>query len=491
MEIQGVRVLQQAMETGETTAASIVRECIQRIEKTDPGAQGLGAVLEMNPEALEIAGELDRERALGKLRGPLHGIPVLLKANIDTADRMATTAGSLALKDHIAPKDAFHVDLLRTAGAIVLGKTNLSEWANFRGERSVSGWSSLGGQTRNPYALDRTPCGSSSGSAAAVAAGYTPLAIGTETDGSIVCPAQTCGVVGIKPTLGTVSRSGIIPIAHSQDTAGPMANCVEDAALLLTAIAGTDPNDAATRDYAQHVLPPISSLIANATLDGVRVGVMRNAFGKHPKVDRLMEVCLETLSLAGAELVDPASIETAGKWSESEFEVLLYEFKHDLGAYLSGVGPKAAVHSIEELIAFNREHADQVMPHFGQELLEKAAAKGPLSEQAYIDALARNHRLTRDEGIDATLENHKVDVLVAPTGAPAWYIDTVLGDLGLGGCSSVAAVSGYPHITVPAGTIDGLPVGLSFLGSAWSDGQLIQYAHAFEQVHHSKASNTR
>jgi len=483
LEIRGVRALQAMMNDGEATSASIVQDCEERIECLDRGENGLHAVIELNPDAMAIAETLDHERTQDRIRGPLHGIPILLKANIDTADSMQTTAGSLALQGHVSRQDAFLVSRLRHAGVVILGKANLSEWANFRGERSISGWSSLGGQTLNPHDPQRTPCGSSSGSAVAVAAGMVPLSVGTETDGSIVCPAQTCGVVGIKPTLGIVSRTGVIPIAHSQDTAGPMANSVEDAALLLAAMAGVDPQDSATTAVDNTALPlDVRKALNDATLQGVRIGVMRDAFGKHPKVDRLIESSLDILSSAGATLVDPASIETAGQWSKSEFEVLLYEFKHDLNAYLSSLGPDASVHSLSDVIAFNKEHADRVMPFFGQELLEKALTKGPLSDQAYLDALAENHRLTRAEGIDATLEKHDLDVLVAPTGAPAWFIDTVLGDLGLGGCSAVAAVSGYPHITVPAGCVSGLPVGLSFIGAAWSDSRLIQYAHAFEQA---------
>ena len=480
MEKWGIRKFQQALNAGETTSLQIVEGCLKRIEQIDQGEAGLHAIMEINPDAISLAKQLDAERSQGQVRDPLHGIPLVLKANIDTADGMTTTAGSLALKGSTPGKDAFLVSRLREAGAIILGKANLSEWANFRGARSVSGWSSLGGQTRNPHNPLRSPCGSSSGPAAAVAAGLCPVSVGTETDGSIVCPAQTCGVVGIKPTLGLVSRSGIIPIAHSQDTAGPMASSVEDAALLLAAIAGIDANDAATAAIPRG-LDFVSGLDTNG-LRGARIGVARDYFGKHPKVDALIEKRLELLKDLGAELIDPATIETAGQWNNTEFEVLLYEFKHDLNAYLAELGQSAPVKSLAEIIEFNRAHADVVMPHFGQELMEKAQAKGDLTEQAYVDALATNHRLTRAEGIDATISEHRLDALVAPTGAPAWLIDHVLGDFLLGGCSSVAAVAGYPHITVPAGFIQGLPVGLSFFSSAWQEAKLIRYAYAFESA---------
>ena len=480
MEKWGIRQFQAAIGTGETTSLQIVENCLERIAQVDQGEAGLHSIIEINPDALALAEHLDAERSHGHVRGPLHGIPLVLKANIDTADGMTTTAGSLALKGSIPEKDAFLVSQMREAGAIILGKANLSEWANFRGARSVSGWSSLGGQTHNPHDHLRSPCGSSSGSAVSVAAGLCPISIGTETDGSIVCPAQTCGVVGIKPTLGLVSRSGIIPIAHSQDTAGPMASSVEDAALLLTVLAGVDPLDAATASIPQDFdIDFVSSLDADG-LRGARIGVDRSCFGKHPKVDALIEERLELLKDLGAELIDPANLETAGKWRDTEFEVLLYEFKHDLNLYLAALGERAPVKSLAEIIEFNQAHANVVMPHFGQELMEQAQAKGDLTERAYLDALAANHRLTRAEGIDATMKKHHLDALVAPTGAPAWLIDHVLGDFVLGGCSSAPAVSGYPHITVPAGFIEGLPVGLSFFSTAWQEAKLIRYAHAFE-----------
>ncbi|MBU1050236.1 amidase [Candidatus Bipolaricaulota bacterium] len=489
MDQWGVRQFQQAMSAGEITSVQIVEDCLKRIEQTDQGEEGIHSLIETNPNALEMARQLDTQRSQGHVHGPLHGIPLVIKANIDTADGMTTTAGSLALKGSIPEQDAFLVTRLRKAGAILLGKANLSEWANFRGKRSISGWSSLGGQTRNPHDLLRSPCGSSSGSAAAVAAGLCPISVGTETDGSIVCPAQTCGVVGIKPTIGLVSRSGIIPIAHSQDTAGPMARSVEDAALLLTVLAGADPRDEATQGTGLNHDLDFTQGLEQTALQGKRIGVVRAYFGAHPKIDRLIDARLGLLQELGAELVDPVAIETNGQWSESEFEVLLYEFKHDLNAYLRNLGPRAPVHSLSEIIAFNKQHADVVMPHFGQELMEMAQAKGPLTDQAYIDALHNNHRMTREAGIDATLNGHRLDALVAPTGGPAWLVDTVLGDVWVGGrCSSAPAVAGYPHVTVPAGLVEGLPIGLSFIGTAWQDAALIRYAYAFEQGLASRAS---
>ncbi|MFC2095106.1 amidase [Candidatus Bipolaricaulota bacterium] len=483
MERWGIRRFQQAQATGEITSIRIVEDCLTRIEQIDQGEAGLHAILEINPDALALAKQLDDERSEGQVRGPLHGIPLVLKANIDTADGMTTTAGSLALKGSIPVKDAFLVSRLRESGALILGKANLSEWANFRGKRSISGWSSLGGQTHNPHDHLRSPCGSSSGSAVAVAAGLCPISVGTETDGSIVCPAQTCGTVGIKPTLGMISRSGIIPIAHSQDTAGPMAHFVEDAALLLSALVGEDPNDPITVNPTVNQNIDFTHGLAPTALRGARIGVVQSYFGVHPKIDHALTPALDMLRDLGAELIDPVAIETDGKWSESEFEVLLYEFKHDLNAYLASLGPNAPVRSLAEIIEFNREHSDQTMPHFGQELMEMAQAKGPLTDLAYLDALSANYRLTREEGIDATLQADRLDALVAPTGGPAWLIDRVLGDVWVGSrCSSAPAVAGYPHVTVPAGFVGGLPVGLSFIGAAWQDAKLIRYAYAFERA---------
>ncbi len=476
----GIRELQRSMNAGEVTARRLVERYERRIDAVDRNGPRLNSILEPNPDAESIAEKLDEERAHGRTRGPLHGIPLILKGNIDTADRMTTTAGSLALAGSIPPQDAFIVGRRREAGAVILGKANLSEWANFRGRNSLSGWSSQGGQTRNPYDTNRSPCGSSSGSAVAVSADLCTVAIGTETDGSVVCPAQTCGIVGIKPTVGLVSRSGIIPIAHSQDTAGPMARTVEDAAILLDTVAGADPRDPVTQATRGQCDVGYARDLDPQGLRGTRIGIARNFFEVHRGVDRLMDSCLDVLRELGATLVDPANIETAGKWRESELEVLLYEFKHDLNAYLASLGSAAPVKSLAEVIAFNELHADDVMPHFGQELMELAQEKGKLTEKAYLKALEANLRLSRDEGIDETLRKHGLDAIVAPTGGPAWLIDTVHGDYGISGCSSPPAVAGYPHVTVPAGYVEGLPIGLSFFGGAWQELRLIRLAHAFE-----------
>lgn len=483
MEELTISELQQQMAAGQLTARQLTEAYLARIAGLDQAGPRLNSVIETNPDAVEIADRLDRERAAGQVRGPLHGIPILIKDNIDTADHMQTTAGSLALAGSLASRDAAIVARLRRAGAIILGKTNLSEWANFRSTHSTSGWSSRGGQTRNPYALDRNPCGSSSGSAAAVAANLCAAAIGTETDGSITCPANVNGIVGIKPTLGLVSRTGIIPIAHSQDTAGPMARTVADAALLLAALAGPDPHDPITLSRHE-TLPGTDEILRPLTADGlhgVRLGVARNYCGFLPAVDAILEESLRVLRELGAEIVDPADITTEKALEEPEFTVLLYEFKADLNAYLAGRGPEAAVHSLAEVIAFNEAHADRVMPYFDQEIMLMAQAKGPLTEPAYHEALATCRRLARDEGIDKTLAEHRLDAIVAPTGGPAWLTD-YLCRTSSHTSSTAAAVAGYPHVTVPAGAIHGLPVGLSFIGPAWSDAKLIRFAYAFEQA---------
>jgi len=484
-ELEGLSVseLSEGMGSGRFTARSLTDLYLSRIDTIDKAGPALNAVIEINPEARAIADALDAEREAGRVRGPLHGLPVLIKENIATSDRMQTTAGSLALVGSIPPADAFCVRRLREAGAVLLGKTNLSEWANFRSTRSTSGWSGRGGQTRNPYALDRNPCGSSSGSGVAAAAGLCFAAVGTETDGSVVCPATTNGIVGIKPTLGLVSRTGIVPIAHSQDTAGPMARTVADAAVLLSAMAGPDPEDAATRHAGAPVRPDYTKFLDPEGLKDARIGVVRKLFGFHDKVDGIMEDRLEDLRRLGAVLVDPVEFENAESISDSEYEVLLYEFKADLHAYLAWLGPSAPVRSLEEIIAFNERNRDREMPYFGQEIFLQAAAKGPLTDKAYLEALAKNHRVTRKEGIDALMDKHRLDALVAPTGGPAWTTDLVNGDHYTGGgCSTYPAVSGYPHITVPAGYVFGLPVGLSFFGRAWSEPTLIKLAYAFERA---------
>ncbi|HYE13281.1 MAG TPA: amidase, partial [Pyrinomonadaceae bacterium] len=433
--------------------------------------------------ALAIARERDEEARQGRLRGPLHGVPVLIKDNIDTADRMKTTAGSLALVNARPQRDAFVVERLRQAGAVIIGKTNLSEWANFRSTRSTSGWSARGGQTRNPYALDRNPCGSSSGSGAAVAANLCLAAVGTETDGSIVCPASACGIVGIKPTLGMVSRSGIIPIAHSQDTAGPMARTVADAAALLQALAGFDARDRETERGAALRDADFARSLDPAALRGARIGVARKSFGFNDRVDKLMEEALDVMKRSGAVLVDPADLPTHGKFDDSEFEVLLYEFKADLNKYLASLAPGGDhPRTLAGLIEFNERNSDREMPYFGQEIFIRAEKKGPLTERAYRAALRKNHLLARAQGIDAVMRRHRLDAIVAPTGGPAWTTDLVNGDHFSGGSSSPAAVAGYPNITVPAGFVHGLPVGISFFGRAFTEARLIGLAYAYEQL---------
>jgi amidase len=432
-----------------------------RIREVD---RALRSVIELNPEALALAEQLDHTQR----RGPMHGVPVLIKDNIDTADRMQTTAGSLGLVGAARPRDAGVVERLRAAGAVILGKTNLSEWANFRSPHSVSGWSGRGGQTRNPYALDRNPCGSSSGSGAAVTANLCMVAVGTETDGSVVCPSSMNGIVGIKPTVGLVSGRGIVPIAHSQDTAGPMARTVRDAAILLGAMAE---GPRAEPDYTKF-------LDANG-LRGARLGVARKFFDISPDVTRLMENCLAEMKRLGAEIVDPADLPSHGKYEATENIVLQYEFKNDLNAYLQARGTGL---TLEKLIAFNQEHRGEEMPWFEQEVFEESQKRGPLTELAYRKALATNHRLARSEGIDEVIRVHSVDAIVAPTAGPAWLIDPVTGDHDTGGCSSPAALAGYPHITVPAGFVHGLPVGISFFGAAWHEPVLIRLAYAFEQA---------
>lgn len=435
----------------------------------------------MNPDALAIADALDVERRTKGARGPLHGIPVLLKDNIDTADRMTTTAGSLALEGSTPRADAPLARRLREAGAVLLGKANLSEWANFRSTRSTSGWSARGGQCRNPYALDRNPCGSSSGSGAAVSANLTAVAVGTETDGSIVCPATTCGVVGIKPTVGLVSRAGIIPISETQDTAGPMARSVADAAALLSALAGSDRRDPATVK-ADARKADLTSFLDPRGLRGARIGVARNMAGFHPGADRLFDEALTEMKRRGAELLDPADVPGIKDLGDPEYEVLLYEFKSGLEAYLATLGPKAPIHTLADAIAFNERNSEREMPFFGQEIFLKAQEKGPLSTPAYREALEKCRRLSRKEGLDAVLEGMRLDALVAPTGAPGWVTDPLSGDHYVGGNSTPAAVAGYPAISVPMGFVSGMPVGITFVGRAWSEPLLVRLAYAFEQA---------
>jgi amidase len=474
--------LGQEMAAGKCTSAGLVSAYLRRIDEIDRSGPGLGAVIEVNPDAAAIARELDRERARKGPRGPLHGIPVLIKDNIDTADRMETTAGSLALAGSKPDRDAFIVRRLRAAGAVILGKTNLSEWANFRSSRSSSGWSGRGGQTRNPYALDRNPSGSSSGSAVAVSANLVVVAVGTETDGSIVSPASVCGIVGLKPTVGLVSRSGIIPIAHSQDTAGPMARTVTDAALMLNVLAGPDADDAATAAGPAHFYPDYSKFLDAGGLKGARLGIVRSdSFNFNPKLDPLLAEAIEKMKRAGAVIVDPLELPNLDRVGDPEFQVLLFEFKADLTRYLAA-RPGAGIHGIADLIAFNKHNASRELPYFGQEILVMADKKGPLTDKEYLAAVKKNRLLMRVQGIDAVMEKFKLDALVALSNGPAHLTDLVNGDAFSGSSSTPAAVAGYPAITVPMGQLQGLPVGLSFFGRAWSEPTLLRLAYAFEQA---------
>jgi amidase len=464
--------LQSAMSAGRASAQSLTRASLARIARLDRRGPALHAVIETNPDALAIAAALDRERRAGHVRGPLHGIPVVIKDNIDTADRMQTSAGSLALVGAAAPRDAFVVQQLRAAGAVIVGKTNLSEWANIRSTKSSSGWSARGGQTKNAYGAGRNPCGSSSGTGSAVAASLAVVGLGTETDGSIVCPSGVAGLVGLKPTVGLVSRSGIVPISHSQDTAGPMGRSVADVAAMLTAIAGVDPRDPATAAAQGHIERDYGALLARDGLKGVRIGVARKKVtGYNPHTDALFEQAVADLKRLGAEIVDPADFAGFGDWDDDELEVLLYELKTDLDA---------PVRSLADVIAFNEAHAAAEMPWFGQELFVKAQAKGPLTDEAYLKAAEKTRRLAR-ASIDDVLRAQRLDAIVAPTGSPAWLTDHVNGDSFQGSSSSPAAAAGYPSITVTMGAAHGLPVGLSFFGTAWSEGKLLRLAYAYEQ----------
>jgi len=474
--------LQAGMQSGKYTARGLCEYYLTRVDELDGRGPALHSVIETNPEALTTAEQLDTERKTKGPRGPLHGIPVLVKDNIATADRMATTAGSLALVGAKPPADAAVAARLRAAGAVILGKANLSEWANFRSSNSSSGWSARGGQCKNPYALDRSPCGSSSGTAAAIAANFAAVGVGTETDGSIVCPAAACSLVGIKPTLGLVSRTGIVPIAHSQDTAGPMARTVRDAAVLLGALAGADARDAAT-SAAPTAVPDYTRSLDPKGLDGARIGVARTKlFGYHAATDAVINQAIDVLRRAGAVIVDPADIPHLGEYDDAELTVLLYEFKADLNRYLAEFAPGAPVKTLQDVIVFNERNREREMPYFGQDLFVKAQDKGPPSDQAYRDALDKCRKLGREEGLRATLDQQKLDAIVAPTGNPAWPIDLVNGDHFLGGSSTPAAVAGFPHVTVPAGYVFGLPVGLSFIGAPWSEATLVRLAYAYEQA---------
>ena len=472
--------LQAGMAAGKFTARSLAEKYLSRIEQIDRHGPAVNSVIEVNPEALAIAESLDKERAGKRVRGPMHGIPVLIKDNLDTADKMQTTAGSLALLGSKPARDSFAAQRLREAGAVILGKTNLSEWANIRSSHSSSGWSARGGQTKNPYVLDRNPCGSSSGTGAAISANLGAVGVGTETDGSIVCPSSANGLVGIKPTLGLISRAGVIPIAHSQDTPGPMARSVRDAATLLTALAGVDARDRATAASAGKASDDYTRSLDPNGLRGARLGIARKYFGFNDDVDKLMNDMLQVLKDGGAEIVDPADLPSHGKFDATEFTVLLYELKTDLNAYLAA--RPGAPASLQQIIDFNEKNREKEMRYFGQDVFLKAQAKGPLSEKEYTDALEANHRLARTEGIDAVMDQHRLDAIVAPSGAPAWLTDLVDGDHDVGESSNAAAVAGYPNITVPAGFISGLPVGISFFGRAWSEPTLLKIAYGFEQA---------
>jgi amidase len=473
--------LQSRMKAGQLSSRSLVEAYLARINEIDKRGPGLNAVIEINPDAAELADALDKERRTKGARGPLHGIPVLIKDNIDTADKMQTTAGSLALLGSKPSQDSRVAGNMRDAGAVILGKTNLSEWANIRSSHSISGWSGRGGLTRNPYALDRNACGSSSGSGAAVSANLCSVAVGTETDGSIVCPASANGVVGIKPTLGLVSRAGIIPIAHSQDTAGPMARTMRDAAILLGALAGTDARDPATAQAAARMHKDYTQFLDPNGLRGARIGVARKYFGFSDAVDALMNHHITQMQAAGAIIVDPADLPTHGKFDDTELVVLLYELKADLAEYLK-TRPDAQVRSLADVIAFNERNKEKEMRWFAQDLFLKAQEKGPLTDEIYKAALKANRSLSREQGIDAVMEQHKLDALFAPTGGPAWITDLANGDHAVGGSSNASAVAGYPNINVPAGFVFGLPVGISFFGRAWSEPTLLKIASGLEHL---------
>jgi amidase len=472
--------LQAEMASGRLTSVALTQAHLDRIAALDRAGPALNAVIELNPDALAIAAERDAERQAGLVRGPLHGIPLLVKDNLDTADRMQTTAGSLALVGQKVPRDAHVVARLREAGAVLLGKTNLSEWANFRGSNSSSGWSSRGGQTRNPHALDRTPSGSSSGSAVAVAAGFGVVAIGTETNGSIVSPASANGIVGFKPTVGLVSRNGIIPIAASLDTAGPMARTVADAAIVLAAIAGRDERDAATHAIPEGTLEGLRAPLPAGALRGARLGFVRGPFGFPARLDAPADRLIALLRAAGADVTDDVKLATLGKFGSATYEVLCYEFKDGLNRYLAELGRETPVKTLADVIAFNEAHAAEVMPFFGQQDFLAAEKRGTLTAPGYLEALATCLRLARTEGLDAALDGGQFDALVMLTRGPATLIDHVMGEGGSGSSSTLPAVAGYPNVTVPATNLFGLPVGLSFVGRAWSDAQLLALAADFE-----------
>ncbi len=490
LELEEITIteLAEGMASGKYTARSITEKYLARIEAIDRNGPALRSVIELNPDSLSIADALDKVRKEKGTRGLLHGIPILIKDNIDTADRMATTAGSLAMVGAMPPKDAFLVQQLRKSGAVILGKTNLSEWANIRSNRSTSGWSGRGGLTKNPYALDRNTSGSSSGSAVAVASNLCVAAIGTETDGSIVSPSSINGIVGIKPTVGIISRTGVIPISHTQDTPGPMARTVRDAAIVLGALAGVDSEDKVTEKSRGKTFIDYTQFLNPKGLKGARIGVVRKYFGFHPGVDNVINDALRVLKDEGATLIDPADIPTIGKFDDAEMIVLLYELKTDLNAYFARLGADSPVHSLKELIEYNERNAKLEMKYFGQENFLKAEAKKSFASKEYINALKLCRQMSRKDGIDATMRKFKLDALIAPTDSPAWLTDLIDSDHFIGGSSTIAAVAGYPSITVPAGFVFGMPVGISFFGSAWSEPKLLKFAYAFEQAAHIRKS---
>ena len=483
--------LQQSMEAGERSARSITELYLSRIEALDRQGPELRSIIETNPDALQIADQLDEERRSNGSRGPLHGIAIAIKDNIDTSDGMTTTAGSLALAGSIPARDSFVAQKLREAGAIILAKANMSEWAYFRGERATSGWSARGGQCRNPYALDRNPCGSSSGSGVAASANLAALTIGTETGGSIMCPSSINGVVGVKPTVGLWSRSGIIPISHSQDSAGPMCRTVRDAAILLGAVTGADPRDGATAASEGNAYTDYTQFLDPAGLRGARIGVARSFTGFDPRVVSLFEEAIEAMRRSGAVIIDPANLPPAA-WNDTLPLLLLeYEFKADLNAYLVSLGPDAPVKSLAEVIEFNERNRDVEMPYFGQERMHAAQARGPLTDEAYQSAARAIQQGNRQDGIDALMDQHDLDAIVAPTRGLAWMTDHIKGDRLEGGSSAgPAAIAGYPDISVPMGFVSGLPVGVSFFGRAWSEPTLLRVAYAFEQATHHRRPPT-
>ncbi len=474
------------MSSGRRTSVEITQLYLDRISAVDGAGPRLRSIIETNPEALDIARRLDEERAAGTIRGPLHGIPIVVKDNIDTADQMMTTAGSYALEGHIAALDSHVASTLRAAGAIILAKANLSEWANFRSTQSTSGWSGRGGQCGNAYAVDRNPCGSSAGSAAATSANLCAGSIGTETNGSIVCPSSINGVVGLKPTVGLVSRSGIIPISHTQDTAGPIVRAVADAAAMLTALVGPDPRDAMSAASARFAGTDYAAFLDADGLRGARIGIERSYFGQDRHRDDLMERAIVDMAAAGATIVEGTTLDNRGQYNAPAFQMMLYEFKADLKEYFSTVSPDLGLRTLEDLIAFNEANADREMPYFGQELLIAANEMGPLSDPAYAEVKETARRLSQEEGIDRLMEQHGLDAIVAPTTRAAWKTDLINGGMSSLGASSPAAISGYPSITLPMGYVRGLPIGMLFFGRAWSEGTLIRLAYGYEQATHHR-----